>query len=94
MYSVFISSLIVFSTIIFITLYHVCFPNTNQNRAVHGYVDLNVKLAKGAANIAVSSATTAKNIAVHGGEKAYDVVAPLVGLKKPDAAPAAEKSSQ
>ena len=69
---------------------------------------MNVKLAKGAANIAVSSAntakniavssaTTAKNIAVHGGEKAYDVVAPLVGLKKTDvsnAAPAAEKSSQ
>ena len=48
------------------------------------------KLAKGAANITVSSGTTAKNIAVHGGEKAYDVVAPLVGLKKTDASNAAQ----
>ena len=70
-----------------ITRKHLLLQNTNFCRAVHGYVDMNVKLAKGAANMAVQGANSAANIAaqganmaVHGGEKAYEVVAPYVGL--------------
>ncbi len=59
------------------------------SKAVHGYVDLNVKVAKGAYSIASSTVTTAKNVTTSAATSAYNLVEPYVSGKK-DAAPAAK----